>query len=141
MQEKINQLGILDILEELKEILISTLKNILLNSEEEDNSSSYEESSYEEIHQINNSEESYSDSDECLGIDFCNCNSCNKRINILTNHQANTLIGILDKMEESESKNAFMRQIKNIIDENDICKKHVNKVEFKDVMNFLKKTS
>lgn len=33
------------------------------------------------------------------------------------------MIGILDKMEEYESKNAFMRQIKNIIDENDICKK------------------
>lgn len=32
-----------------------------------------------------------------------------------------------------------MRQIKNIIDENDICKKHVNKVEFKDVMNLFKK--
>lgn len=42
-------------------------------------------------------------------------------------------------MEEFESKNAFMRQIKNIIDENDICKKHINKVEFKDVMNFKKK--
>ncbi|XP_050898032.1 uncharacterized protein LOC127104936 [Lathyrus oleraceus] len=135
MQGKINQLGNLDISEELKESLISIFKNILLNSEEEDNSSSYEESSYEEIRQINNSEESNSDSDEYLGIDFCNCNSCNKSINILTNHQANTLIGILDKMEESESKNAFMRQIKKIIDKNDICKKHVNKVEFKDVMN------
>ena len=80
----------------------------MLNSEEEDISSSYEESSYKEIRQIKNSEESNSDSDECLGIDFCNCNSCNKIINILTNYQANTLIGILDKMEESESKNAFM---------------------------------
>lgn len=43
-------------------------------------------------------------------------------------------------MDEFENKNAFMRQIKNIIDENDICKKHVNKVEFKDVMNLFKKS-
>lgn len=130
----------LDSSEELEESLISTLKNILLNSEEEDISSSYEKSSYEEIRQINNSEESNFDSDEYLGIDFCNCNSCNKSINVLTNYQANTLIEILDKMKESESKDAFMRQIKNIIDENNICKKHVNKVEFKDVMNLFKKT-
>lgn len=81
MQEKTNQLGNLDISEELKESLISTLKNILLNFEEEDNSSSYEE-----IRQTNSYEESYSDYDECLGIEFCNCNSCNKRINVLTNH-------------------------------------------------------
>lgn len=47
MQEKINQLGNLDISKELKESSIYTLKNILLNSEEEeeDGSSSYEESS------------------------------------------------------------------------------------------------
>lgn len=33
-----------------------------------------------------------------------------------------------------------MRQIKNIIDENDICKKHIHKVEFKNIMNLFKKS-
>lgn len=56
---------------------------------------------------------------------FCNCYSCNKIINILTNHQDNTLIGILDKIEECESNNAFMRQIKNFIEDKDICKKNM----------------
>jgi hypothetical protein len=138
VQEKINQLSNLDISEELKESLITTLNNILLNSEEEGSSTS-EESSYEEIHQIDNSEKTDDDSDECLGLDFCNCDNCNKIINVLTNNQANTLIGILDKMENSESKNAFMRQIKNIIDENDISKKNIHKVEFKNVMDLFKK--
>lgn len=59
---------------------------------------------------------------------------------MLTNHKANTLIEILDKMEESDSKNAFMRQIKNIIYENDLDKRNVDAIEFKDVMNlFIKK--
>lgn len=48
MQEKINQLENLDISEELKESLI-TIKNILLNFEEEDSSSSYEEFPYKEF--------------------------------------------------------------------------------------------
>lgn len=56
-------------------------------------------------------------------------NNYNKRIGDLTNNQANTVIGILDKMEDLESKQAFMRQIH---------KNDIHKIEFKDVMDLFK---
>ncbi|KAK2360642.1 hypothetical protein QL285_085889 [Trifolium repens] len=96
-----------------------------------------ENNSDEELNQLANSvddDNPEEEDEDCLGIDFCNCDSCTKQINVLTNHQANTLIGILDKMENSESKQAFMRQIKDIIDDNDFKKDDIYKVEFKDVI-------
>jgi hypothetical protein len=90
VKEKIQQISDLNISEELKHNLIRTLENIMLLSDEDFSSSS--ESEAEDINNlIESSESSEEELDECLGIDFCNCNNCIKSINVLTNHQANTV--------------------------------------------------
>lgn len=138
VEEKINQLRNLDISKELQDFLITSLQNILLNSEIEETQSSYDDSSEVDINQLDHSSSSQVDSEEeCIGLDFCNCNIC-KTINVLTNTQANTLITILDKMEDSESKNAFMRQIKDIVMEDASTPIKQNKIEFKEIMGMFK---
>jgi len=106
--KKINQIED----EELKKNLL----NIFLNSESEevDNTSEEEESELEveQIESDNSTEYSKeSEKDYCLGPGLCSCENCisDKNINMLNKDQTNTLISIIDKLEDSPLKNEFIK--------------------------------
>ena len=128
--KKINQIED----EELKKKLL----NILINSESEevDNTSEEEESELE-VEQIesDNSIEYSKESEEyyCLGPGLCNCENCinDKNINMLNKDQTNTVISIIDKLEDSPL-DEFLSQLNNLIIKSEEVKQ-IEPINMKDI--------
>jgi len=105
--KKINQIED----KELKKFFL----NILINSESDEEESEIE---VEQIESANSTEYSKeSEEDYCLGLGLCSCENCisDKNINMLNKDQTNTLISIIDKLEDSPLKDEFLSQLNHLI--------------------------
>jgi len=130
--KKINQIED----EELKKNLL----NILINSESEeiDNTSEEEESEIEveQIESDNSTEYSKeSEEDYCLGPGLCNCENCisDKNINMLNKDQTNTLISIIDKLEDSPLKDEFLSQLNQLTIKSEEVWEQIEPINMKDI--------
>ena len=88
---------------------------------------------HEQIESDNSTEYSReSKEDYCLGPGLCNCENCIKNINMLNKDQTNTLITIIDKLEDSPLKDEFLSQLNNLIIKSEEIKQ-IEPINMKDI--------
>ena len=75
-----------------------------------------------------------SEKDYYLSLGLCNCENCinNKNINMLNKDQTNTLISIIDKLEDSPLKDEFLSQLNNLIIKSEEVKQ-IEPINMKDI--------
>jgi len=76
-----------------------------------------------------------SEKDYYLSLGLCNCENCinNKNINMLNKDQTNTLISIIDKLEDSSLKDEFLSQLNNLIIKSEEVREQIEPINMKDI--------
>ncbi|XLU53647.1 hypothetical protein S245_048295, partial [Arachis hypogaea] len=126
------------------------LAAILIDSEseietEKEYSPDDSENFIQQLDITSSSESSEIEEDSCLGQGICNCDSCikslnvimrtQKSINTLTREETNTLISIIDKLEDSPLKDEFLFQLNDLIWKEEKSKEEIRPVEIKKIYN------